>query len=244
MRLKRFILIKILIMIVILCLSGIVSADDFDEKYTYFLGPAFSYGSISGSFAESHTLQIWNSTLTRVEFQTSLPRIIAGLGYGLLGGIKIGNTAFEASYLSASNEAYYDYYDKGKIFVDAEINTINVNGKYLFLEESALQPFFQLGIAFTWMRINLPTLTWVSTVDTMVSRSEGVTFYGIGLNLGGGIMYNISDFSINLGLNVRTLLFSEMTTDGNYVPTTTNPKGTSLSGGLETYTSISVLYNF
>jgi hypothetical protein len=235
MGLRRLGLIKISTMIFILCLCSIVKADEFEDKYIFFLGTVAAYNTISGDFNGHNTVFNLRGTTANagnVIPITILPSIDSAPAYGFVGGVNNGNVSFEFSYITSYHNAA-TIFNGSSYKRTANYSIISLDGKYYLNSDSAFQPFAQFGIAFPWLKLNQHS-EYVSTAlyNTMMR------FYGLGLDLGGGIAYTILPIRITLSVYLRSLLFTDIVSgasdNSEYFP----------YGGLDVIPSVSVVYVF
>jgi opacity protein-like surface antigen len=206
--------------------------DNSDTKYTFYVGPLLSYVSISGDF--NGKTELFDAATKAANQITVLPVINSALGYGVLAGVMSENISLELTYTSSSHSAYRTFIYRNTKKTNAEINMLSIDAKYYLIENSMALPYLQFGLSFPWLLVSETT-----TKNELTSTDyERIRFSGIGLNLGGGIMFDIHYVYLNINLYLRSFEFYQTRTD-----TKTNYQYFPVSG-INLIPSISVLYKF
>jgi opacity protein-like surface antigen len=83
-------------------------------------------------------------------------------------------------------------------FGEADYNMVNINGKYFFNMSQPAQPFLMAGMNIPWLVVENGSANATTVGDGF--------FYGVGLNLGGGLSYYFTPrIVLNLALIYRVI---------------------------------------
>lgn len=236
------VLISTIIVIFFLCLGISSWADDQEAKYSFFFGPLVSYNSLGGDFNGSNIILAKDATATTSAVPlVILPSIQNSIAYGFVLGVKTGQVSLEASYSYSSHDVN-SFLHGNSYSRKADYRIISLDGKYYLSPDSRIQPFFQFGLAFPWLTLNSNP-----QMDPNAIYNLQATFYGFGLDVGGGISANISPIMINLSVFLRSVVFTDVKA------LNPNPNSPVANAGYTTYSpftgyniipSLSVCYVF
>ncbi|MBF0540842.1 MAG: hypothetical protein HQK91_05265 [Nitrospirae bacterium] len=235
MLLKKLGLIKIFVMMMILCLCSTALADELEDKYTFFLGPVAAYNSLSGDFNGTNvSIAQQGSKLTQT-ITPVFPYLKNAFAYGFTGGVRNDNVSLEFCYLSSTHDAYSHINGVFKNHTLAEYRIISLDGRYYLMPNSAIQPFFQFGLSFPWLSLDQNAYT---------AFFQNMSFYGLGLNIGGGVAFNVSSIMITVGAYLRTFIFNDIITQNMNTPTNNDNFVYFPKGSINLIPSVSIVYVF
>jgi len=141
------------------------------SKEGFFIGVSGSSLSFEGDLNKD--LVLWH-----FEKAFFVPRLEGATGLGLGFGFKKASALWELAFLRSSHKA-----DLQGRQSQATVYSIDVCGRSFFLKNAPFQPYLLFGISIPWVRVK----DGAQMFDTVSSA----TYYGMGLNVGGGIVIHV-----------------------------------------------------
>lgn len=213
---------KVLLVAVLIVAGGIFSPvhteDLFSAKNGLYVGGTWAYSTLKGDFDGEDALTATNEAVL-------IPKVEDGTGWGAFIGGRGPEAAVELSYQQTKHDVTF-----GICEGEATYHIVSLDFKKYFLPHSKAQPYFLIGFNYPWL-----------VVKDAAAGSEGgsievgdAKFYGIGLDVGGGISYYVHPrVALNLGVMYRWIEFisAEGTDECRDMDKSLNGSGINMTGG-------------
>lgn len=211
-KIGRMIRLKIMLLLLFVFLSNrsVFAEERFRAEEGFFVGIGLSYNTIHGDFDGESILVAPGEAFI-------VPSVENDYGPVFTLGWRSDQGAFELSYLHSTHDITW-LGAKG----EAEFSMINLDGKFFFLRNQKLQPFFLFGIGLPWLKVKDGSTDLVSIDDA--------TFNGLGLNIGTGFQYFVyPKVAITPGVTYRWITYSSVSgAGGDNVPIAEDLDGSGL----------------
>jgi hypothetical protein len=107
-----------------------------------------------------------------------IPKMQKATGFALGFGYKKSSALWELAYLRSSHKTNLPGAESESTF-----NSIEVSGRIFLLKYAPIQPYVLFGISIPWIQVR--------NGSQLYDTTSNATYYGMGLNLGGGITINL-----------------------------------------------------
>jgi opacity protein-like surface antigen len=184
------------VMFFVLGMCTIAHAEDAQTpKNGFYVGANLIYNTLGGDFDG-------DSVLTSDTEAIVVPKVDNGTGWGIVLGVRQRDVSFELGYQQSTSDASLQGVAPT---TEATLHILDLDLKKHFNTTEKVQPYLLFGI-------NIP---WLVAKDCAVAYDNGVydvsdaTFYGYGLNVGGGVSYYVNpQLAVNMGVKYRWSQFA------------------------------------
>jgi len=187
------------------------------EKGRAYAGLVFSFGRTSGSSFDGRS----GTEISGVF--AAIPKPEAATGYGALIGIRGNFFGAEISYVhSPTHGSVFDPTPQylGSRSVKAAHDAVNIDFKFHFWTERVIGAYACAGLSINFLNVKnsffgqeatgLKPGSWTE-YNYVWKEYGGVTYFGVGLNLGAGLEVNVSSrLSFNAGILFRPIFYSSL----------------------------------